>query len=241
MRDAVIEIVLIHVRIHPDALARKDLVILGPRQRCQEKELQNINWQFSLYDFNITGNRFLAVGRKTEDVTRIGDGAVIAPHLQHFPIFGDLVLPLLGGDEIVRIDVLQPNKDPPHAGPGGFLDELRNLMAKGVDLDGESDIHPLALPQLDHAVEQRLPITIAREIIVRDEEPLDTLRIIITYDLFQIVGRADAALAALHIDDGAKRALVGTAAAEIDARQRAGGPPHMLTRQEWGRFARECR
>ena len=35
---------------------------------------------------------------------------------------------------------------------------------------------------------------------------------------FQIVGRAEAALAALHVDDGAERALVGAAAAEIDAR-----------------------
>ena len=42
MRDAVIKVVFVHVRIHPDAFLRKHLVIFGAGQRRQEKELEDI-------------------------------------------------------------------------------------------------------------------------------------------------------------------------------------------------------
>src|SRR5262249_16689450 len=38
------------------------------------------------------------------------------------------------------------------------------------------------------------------------------------YEMLDVIGRAEARLAALHIDDGAERALIGTAAARIEAR-----------------------
>src|ERR1019366_2101198 len=145
------------------------------------------------------------------------DGAVVAPHLQHLAVFGDLVLAFLGGDQIVRIDILEPDEHAPHARLSRLLDEVRDLVAESVDLDGEADIHPLADPHLDHAVEQRLPILVAGEIIVGDEKTLDPFRVILPHDMFQIVGRADAALAPLHVDDGAERALIRAAASEIDA------------------------
>ena len=65
--------------------------------------------------------------------------------------------------------------------------------------------------------------------------------VVLAHDAFEIVGRAEAALAALHVDDGAERALVGAAAAEIDARQRAGGAPHVLARQDRRRLALQRR
>ena len=164
-------------------LAGENLVVLRSGQRRQEEEFQNIDRQFALDDLDIAQDRFLGVGGKAEDVAGIGDGAVVAPLLQHLAVFGDLVLPLLGGDQVVRIDVLQPDEDAPHAGLGRLLDEARDLVAERIDLDGEADVHALAVPHLDQAVEQRLPILVAREIVVGDEEPLDAFRVILPHDL----------------------------------------------------------
>ena len=97
------------------------------------------------------------------------------------------------------------------------------------------------LAQLDQAVEQRLPVAVAGEIVVGDEEALDALRDVLADDPLEIVGRAEPALAALHVDDGAERALIGTAAAEIDARQRTGRAAHVLARQDRRRLALQRR
>src|SRR5277367_1989565 len=137
-----------------------------------------------------------------------------APLLQHDAIFGDLVLPLLGGDEILGVDVLKPDEDPPRSRLGRLLDEIRDLVAERVDLDGEAAVDALVL-KLDHPVEQDLPVAVAGEIVVGDEEPVDALLPVLANDLFQIVGRAEAALAALYVDDGAERALIGAAAPKV--------------------------
>ena len=135
----------------------------------------------------------------------------------------------------------KPDEGAAHARLGRLLDEARDLVAERIDLDGEAEIHALAVPHLDQPVEQRLPVAIAGEIVVGDEEALDALGVVLAHDLFQIVRRADAALAPLHVDDGAERALVGAAAAEIDARQVADGALHVLARQERRRLAGELR
>ena len=110
-------------------------------------------------------------------------------------------------------------------------------MTKGIDLDGKADLREIAIAQLDHAIKQRFPFAIAGEIIVGDEKPLDALGIILAHGAFEIVGRAKAALASLHIDNGAERALIWTAAAEIEARERPRGAPDVLSRQERQRFS----
>src|SRR5580704_6151212 len=163
-----------------------------------------------------------------------------APFLQHDAIFGDLVLPLLGGDEILGVDVLKPDEDAPRSRLGRLLDEVRNLVAERVDLDGEAAADALVL-ELDHAVEKDLPVAVAGKIVIGDEEPVDALRVIGADDLFEIVGGAEAALAPLHVDDGAKRTLVGAAAAEIDARIGSGGALDMLARQDRRRLANKRR
>ena len=114
-------------------------------------------------------------------------------------------------------------------------------MAQRIDLDRETDLQPLAEPQPDHPVEQRLPMPVAREIVVGDEEPLDPLRIILADRAFEIVGGAEPALAPLYVDDRAERALVGAAAPEIEARQRTGDPPDVARRQYRRRLAFERR
>ena len=48
MRDTVIEIVLVHVEVHPDPFLRKDFVVLGARQRREKKEFENVERQLAL-------------------------------------------------------------------------------------------------------------------------------------------------------------------------------------------------
>ena len=57
-----------------------------------------------------------------------------------------------------------------------LLDEVRNLVAERIDLDGEADLREFAVAQLDQAVEEHFPVAVAGEIVVGDEEPLDALR-----------------------------------------------------------------
>ena len=58
----------------------------------------------------------LRVAGEAENIAGEGERPVRAPLLQHVAIIGDLVLAFLGADQIVRIDVLQPDEDAPHAG-----------------------------------------------------------------------------------------------------------------------------
>ena len=109
---------------------------------------------------------------KAEDIAGIGDGAVLAPFLQHLAIFGDLVLPFLGRDQVVGVDVLEPDEDAAHAGLCRLLDEIRNLVAERVDLDGEAEFGNSVLRRCDDPIEQHFPVAVAREIVVRDEEAL---------------------------------------------------------------------
>ncbi len=76
----------------------------------------------------------------------------------------------------------------------------------------------LVLLELDQPVEEVLPVLVARHVVVGDEERRDALLDVLAHDRFEVVGAAEAALAALHVDDGAERALERAAAAEIEAR-----------------------
>ena len=190
-------------------------MVLRARQRGQEEELENIERQLALDDLDVAQDRFLRIRREAEDVAGESECAVRPPLLQHDAIFGDLVLPLFGGDEVLGVDVLKPDKDAPGPRLGRLLDEVRDLMAERVDLDGEAAMDAFVL-KLDHPVEKDLPVAVAGEIVVGDEEPVDPLLLVLADDLFQVVRRAEAALAALNVYDGAERALVGAAAAEVD-------------------------
>ena len=105
-------------------------------------------------------------------------------------------------------------------------------MAQRVDLKEQPDAEPVLLAQLDQAIENRLPIAVAREIVVGDEEPGDALRRIVAHDLLDVVGGAITRLAALHVDDGAEAALERAAAAGIKAGVMAGDAGDRPARQD---------
>src|SRR5580693_2049164 len=97
------------------------------------------------------------------------------PGEQHFAIFPDLVLPLLRAHQRRRIDVLKPDEDGVAARARGFLNEVRDLVAERIDLEQEPDPKTLILPQLDQAIKDRLPVAVAGEIVIRNEEARDAL------------------------------------------------------------------
>ena len=85
----------------------------------------------------------------------------------------------------------------------------------------KADLEPLLLAQFDQSIENRLPVLVAGEIVVRDEEARDVLSGVLPDDAFDVVGAPIARLAALNVDDGAERTLERTAAARVEGRQDA--------------------
>ena len=142
------------------------------------------------------------------------------------------VLLFLGLQQIVGVDVFEPDKDPLAAGARRLLDEVRDAVAERVDLDDELQPEPLALAHLDQTVEDRLPIPVAREIVVGDEKTEDALGEIGAHQPLDIVGVAPARLAPLHIDDRAKAALERAAAPGVEGADRLAVAPHDVERQK---------
>ncbi len=81
-------------------------------------------------------------------------------------------------------------------------------------------------------VEDRLPVLVAREIAISDEEPVDAVLVVLAQDALDIVGAAAAGFAPLHVDDGAERALERTAAPGVEGRDIADGLAHRVARQK---------
>src|SRR5207302_102212 len=140
------------------------------RQRSKDIELEDIERQFLLDDVDVAGNRFRGVAREAEDIAAIGDHPAAPPRLQHLAIFPDLVLPLLGSHQRLRVDILKPDEGEENSRASALLDEISNPVAQRIDLDEQSDLDLFLLPQIDEAIEDRFPVPIAGEIIVRDEE-----------------------------------------------------------------------
>ncbi len=86
----------------------------------------------------------------------------------------------------------------------------------------------------DQAVEDRLPIAVAGEIVVGDEKAKDALGEIGAHQALDIVGVAPARFAALDIDDRAKAALERAAAPGIEGADRLAVAAHDVDRQKRG-------
>src|ERR1700733_8280937 len=121
-------------------------MILRARQRSEVKEFDNIERQFALENRNIPADRFHRVAWETKNVARKRHDAMVLPGQQHRAIFGDFVLPLLGGQQVIRIDILEPNKYPRYAGAFTFFDEVRDLVAECVYLNQQSQWNTLGFP-----------------------------------------------------------------------------------------------
>ena len=153
------------------------------------------------------------------------------PLQQHVPVLGNFILFFPGPNQVAGVDVLEPDEHANHSGPRGLLDEVRKPVAHGIHLDHKPDIQPRLLAQFDQAVENLFPIHIAREVVVRNEEAVHPLRHILADDLLHIVRRPPPRFAALHVDDGAERALKRASAAGIETGEAAAGSPDLRRRK----------
>src|SRR5215470_3460089 len=225
MRGAdVLNVVLVEVLLHRDALFPENLMILRTRQWRQAEELDDIKGQFLLNDRDVAADGFRRVRREAEDVSGERENTLCFPSQQHFSIFSDPVLPLFGGGKVVRIDVLEADEHAGDACPLRLLDEIWDLVAQRVDLDHQAKADSVPLTKCNQAVEDRFPCFVTREIIVGDEEFVDALRPVQTDQVLDVVGRAEARLAPLYIDNCTERALIGAAAAGVKARTQAKRP-----------------
>src|SRR6266516_6572213 len=163
-------------------------MILRTGQRRQAEKFDNIERKLPLYDRDITPDAIGCIRREAEDVARNGDDALRLPGEQHFAIFGDLVLALLRGGEIVRVDIFQSNEHPRDAGPLRLRDEVFDFVAKRVDLDHQAERNPVLLPEFDPAIEDRLPLLVARDIVDGNEEFVDALPPVETHEMLDVVG-----------------------------------------------------
>src|SRR6516162_5967986 len=73
-----------------------------------------------------------------------------------------------------------------------FSMKIRDLVAQGVDLNHEAERDCAFLAQQDEPVEDRLPFSVPREVVIGDEEFVDTLRPIEPYEMLDVIGRAEA-------------------------------------------------
>ena len=134
----------------------------------------------------------------------------------------------LAASRLSGIDVLQPDEDAGDAGALGLGDEIRDFVAQRVDLDQEAHVHAVFLAQFDDAVEDRLPVLVAGEIVVGNEEAVDAVVVVLAQDALDVVRRAPPRFPALHIDDGAERALERAAAPGVEGGHVADGLAHRI-------------
>ena len=120
------------------------------------------------------------------------------------------------GDQIVGVDILQPDEDSRDAGPFRLRYEVRDLVTKRVDLDQEAERDAMLFAKLDQTIEDRFPFLVASEVVVGDEKLVNALRPAEAHEMLDVVRRAVARFATLHVDDGAERALVWAAAAGVE-------------------------
>src|SRR6266404_9382801 len=210
-RYCVLGIVFVHVGIHGDPLAVKNLMILGPRQWRQAEELHHVDRQLTLDDRNVAPDGLGCVVRESEDVTRVSDRTRGLPSEQELPILGDLVLPLFGGYQRIRIHAFNPDEHAGYARLRALFNEVRDLVAQRIDLDHQTDADAPLRAQFDDAVKDGLPVLIAGEVVISDKEAMNAFRPVLPYDALDIVRRAPSRFSSLHVDDGAERALVWAA------------------------------
>ena len=168
---------------------------------------------------------------KAEDVARVGQRAHPVPRLQHRAVLGDLVLAFPRILERIGIDALQADEHAIDARPAGLFDEARNLVAHRVDLRDDPDAQAFLFAHLDQPVEDRLPVLVARQVVVGDEEVVHALREIGAHDALDVVGAARARLASLDVDDRAEAAQKGAAAPGVEARAQTAGAANDVDRE----------
>ena len=125
-------------------------------------------------------------------------------HVSSHQGFGDLVMPLSDGVQVLRVHAFDTDKDIVNPSRYSLFDKTGNRMAGGIHLDGQADSNTLLLAQFDQAVEASLPIAISRQVIIGQKEFVNAVFMIGPDDRLQIVGRTETTFLSLHVLDGTK-------------------------------------
>ena len=112
-------------------------------------------------------------------------------------------------------------------------------MSQRIDLDHQAGGYPVDLAKFDDAVEDGLPIPVTGKIVVGQEVFADAFLPVEAQHRLDVVGRARTRLAALDVDNRAKRAMVRAAPAGVETAVRPRGPAHVSQRQKRTRLALE--
>ena len=216
-------------------------MVLGARHRRENKELQNVDRQFALDEGDVAADRSRRVGREAQDVAGDGDHPRLLPGQQHAAVFGDLVLLLVGRGEVVRVDAFEAEKDVAAARRHRLADEARHPVDHHIGLDDKGDGQPFFFAEFDQAVEDRLPVSVTREIVVGDEVFRHPPGGVGPDQRLDTPGPAEARLVALDVDDAAKAAIERAAAPGIETGEAAGGAAQHAERQEGRRLAAQIR
>src|ERR1035441_6668929 len=132
-------------------------------------------------------------------------------------VFLHSILSLARGLEIPGIEALHPNEDSTAAGADRLIDKAGDRMGGDVRLDDELDRNAFVFAQSDESVEDLFPGRVSGEIVVGEEIQIDAgVPVCLSDCLRYALGGPVAALAPLDVDDGAERAVEGTATAAVD-------------------------
>src|SRR5580700_1059427 len=212
----VFQVVFVQIGIEIRACLEKLLVILGTGEGGEAVRLQKIDWEFALDDFYVAQDFLWRVGGEADDVAGKNSYAGFFPLQQHLAVLGHFILLLASAEQGVRIDAFEADEHARDSGAARLLDETRQAVTHGIDLDDELEVQLLLLAHCDEAVEDIFPVGVAGEVVVGDEEAVDALSEIAANDLLDIVGGAAAGFAPLHVDNGAERTQERAAAAGIE-------------------------
>ena len=160
---------------------------------------------------------------KAEDVAGVCERADAVPRLQHRAVLGDVVLAFPRLLQRIGVDALQADEHAVDPGARRLLDEAADLVASVSTWATIVNAQALLFAHLDQPVEDRLPVLVAREVVVGDEEVVHALREVGAHEALDVVGVARARLASLDVDDRAEAAVERAAAAGVEARPRTAG------------------
>src|SRR5689334_14757163 len=96
------------------------------------------------------------------------------PRKKHLAVIGYFILAFLGPQQAVRIDILEADEDPFDPRTSRLGNKIRQFMAERIDLDDKADLEALTFAQLDQLIEDRFPVLIPGEIVVRDKETIES-------------------------------------------------------------------
>jgi hypothetical protein len=109
------------------------------------------------------------------------------PSQQHFAVLSNLVLLFLGAQQILGVDILEPDEHSLDSGASGLLNEVWKPVTQSIDLDNEAHPDLLDLAQVDKPIKNRFPVFVAGKVIVGNEERVETLGYIRPDYAFDIV------------------------------------------------------